>query len=353
MNFDSVPSGSKSIEVTELLSYLVPPKRFQPMDLDSYIPNPEFPSQRQAKEAISSFIAELRSKVDDRDRYVSRPRTLFSRRNRPATEPVAGLYLDGGFGVGKTHLLVGAYKSFPYAKAYASFSELTNFVGVLGFHRARAALASIDLLCIDEFELDDPGDTVLISNLCDTLTQEGVHLVVTSNTLPDRLGDGRFASDDFLREIQGLASVFSVVKVDGPDFRHRDFDVDQLQEISSQSAIDSLGSESSWLVIEFTEAMRILLETHPVTYTKRFATYSGVIITKGMAFDDQAKGLRFVSFIDKIYEMEIPLVLCDQLIVDLFPASFLKGGFRQKYGRCLSRLYSLNLDFERKLKSNQ
>lgn len=352
MDFDSVPFGSNSPEVSELLDNLVPPKRFQSMELDSYVPNPEFPSQLHAKETISAFVAMVRSKVD-RDRRVTRPRGLFLKRDRVSDATSAtGLYLDGGFGVGKTHLLVGAYRSFPYTKAYTSFSELTNFVGALGFHRARAALSVVDLLCIDEFELDDPGDTVLISNLCSTLTQEGVHLVVTSNTLPDRLGDGRFASEDFLREIQGLAAIFDVVKVDGPDFRHREFNVDELKEISSKSAISSLGNESSWLVIEFAEVMRILLEFHPVTYTKRFAMYAGVVITKGMPFDDQARGLRFVSFIDKVYEMEIPLVLCDQLIVNLFPESFLAGGFRQKYGRCLSRLYSLNLDFERKMKSD-
>ena len=37
-------------------------------------------------------------------------------------------------------------------------------------------------------------------------------LAATSNTLPDRLGEGRFAADDFLREIQGLAAHFDVLR---------------------------------------------------------------------------------------------------------------------------------------------
>ena len=46
-------------------------------------------------------------------------------------------------------------------------------------------------------------------------------LAATSNTLPDRLGEDRFAAADFLREIQGLAAHFDVVRIDGEDYRHR------------------------------------------------------------------------------------------------------------------------------------
>ena len=77
------------------------------------------------------------------------------------------------------------------------------------------------MVCIDEFELDDPGDTVLMSSLLNRLVDAGVRLAATSNTLPDRLGEGRFAADDFLREIQGLSAHFDVYRIDGDDYRHR------------------------------------------------------------------------------------------------------------------------------------
>lgn len=44
-------------------------------------------------------------------------------------------------------------------------------------------------MCIDEFELDDPGDTVLMSRLMRELADAGVRLVATSNTLPCSLGE--------------------------------------------------------------------------------------------------------------------------------------------------------------------
>ena len=104
-------------------------------------------------------------------------------------------------------------------KAYGTFVEYTHLVGALGFNGTVEALSDRTLVCIDEFELDDPGDTVLMSSLLMALT-EREWLAATSNTPPDALGEGRFAADDFLREIQGLSAHFDV-RIDGVDYRHR------------------------------------------------------------------------------------------------------------------------------------
>jgi len=47
---------------------------------------------------------------------------------------------------------------------------------------------------------------VLVSTLLTRLREGGVKLAATSNTLPGRLGEGRFAADDFLREIAAAAA---------------------------------------------------------------------------------------------------------------------------------------------------
>ena len=78
------------------------------------------------------------------------------------------------------------------------------------------------VVCIDEFELDDPGNTTLISRLLSALVERGVSIAATSNTLPEQLGEGRFAAQDFLREINTLAGIFTTVRIEGPDYRHRD-----------------------------------------------------------------------------------------------------------------------------------
>ena len=131
------------------------------------------------------------------------------------------MYLDGGFGVGKTHLLASLWHAVPGPKRFGTFVEYTNLVGALGFRSAVESLKGNRLVCIDEFELDDPGDTVLMSTLLGELVESGVRLAATSNTLPDKLGEGRFAADDFLREIQRLSAHFDVLRIDGEDYRHR------------------------------------------------------------------------------------------------------------------------------------
>jgi len=40
---------------------------------------------------------------------------------------------------------------------YCTFVELTNLVGALGMRSAVTALSAYRLICIDEFELDDPA----------------------------------------------------------------------------------------------------------------------------------------------------------------------------------------------------
>ena len=85
----------------------------------------------------------------------------------------------------------------PRPKAFGTFVEYTNLVGALSFRKTVEALSNYKLVCIDEFELDDPGDTVLMSRLMRELADAGVKLAATSNTLPGSLGDGRFAAVDF------------------------------------------------------------------------------------------------------------------------------------------------------------
>src|SRR5690606_25581714 len=134
----------------------------------------------------------------------------------------AGLYLDGGFGVGKTHLLAAAFAAADSAeKRYLSFQELVYLIGVMGMPRAKEELATSELICIDEFELDDPGNTLIVKTFLAALLANGGAVVTTSNTPPEAQGQGRFNADDFQREIQSLAANFSVIRVDGPDYRHR------------------------------------------------------------------------------------------------------------------------------------
>src|SRR5690606_32073697 len=97
--------------------------------------------------------------------------------------PGRGIYLDGGFGVGKTHLLAALWHAAPGPKAYLTFDELVHFIGLVGIEPARRAFAQQRLAAIDEWELDDPGNLKMAMAFLRGAVADGVHIAVTSNTL--------------------------------------------------------------------------------------------------------------------------------------------------------------------------
>ena len=86
----------------------------------------------------------------------------------------AGVYLDGGFGVGKTHLLASLWHTAPAPRRSGRSWSTRTWWGRWGSRGQRGALAEHELVCIDEFELDDPGDTVLMSTLLELADGAGV-----------------------------------------------------------------------------------------------------------------------------------------------------------------------------------
>src|SRR5699024_11044137 len=165
---------SPQVPSDQLVGQLVPPAMFDDVSFSSFIPDPNEPSQAEAVAACEEFAANLRSGAKGK-------RGLFGRKSKAVG---SGIYLDGGFGVGKTHLLASIHHAAPSPKAFGTFVELTHVVGALGFNNAVEQLAGHSVLCIDEFELDDPGDTMLISRLLTELSERGVSVAATSNTLP-------------------------------------------------------------------------------------------------------------------------------------------------------------------------
>ncbi|GAP57068.1 uncharacterized protein YhcM [Arthrobacter sp. Hiyo6] len=212
VQIEQLAARTPAVSVDELLNGFYPSPRFGKVSFASYRPDPKQPSQAGAVTALESFAAGV-GNGDGAGLF----KRLFAKKDNSR----AGIYLDGGFGVGKTHLLASLWHAAPGPKAFGTFVEYTNLVGALSFRKTVEALSNYKLVCIDEFELDDPGDTVLMSRLMRELADAGVKLAATSNTLPGSLGDGRFAAVDFQREIQVLADQFDVVRIDGEDFRHR------------------------------------------------------------------------------------------------------------------------------------
>ncbi|GAC68874.1 cell division protein ZapE [Gordonia soli] len=314
-----------------LVDELVPPSTFDEVSFDSYIPDPNEPSQAQAVAKARDFVARA-AKVR------KGKKGLFSRKQ--AAQGI-GLYLDGGFGVGKTHLLASIYHSLPGPKAFATFVELTHLVGALGFVNAVERLSDHTVLCIDEFELDDPGDTMLVSRLLSELTSQGVSIAATSNTLPGQLGEGRFAAQDFLREIRKLSSVFETIRVDGPDYRHRD--LPPAPEPKSDDELAELAESTPGATLDDFDALCDHLATlHPSKYKALVDGVSLVCVSNVHPAKDQSVALRLVVLADRLYDATIPLTVSGRKLDEIFTEEMLSGGYRKKYLRATSRLLALS-----------
>ena len=319
-----------SVTPERLIAQLVPPPTFSDVSFDTYKPDPAEPTQAAAVQSCRQFCAQA---VERR----AGKKKLFGRRE---TLPGVGIYLDGGFGVGKTHLLASSYFDLPEPKAFATFGEMTQLAGVFGFVECIELLADYTAVCIDEFELDDPGNTTLISRLLSELVARGVSVAATSNTLPDQLGEGRFAVQDFLREIQALSSIFTSVRIDGPDYRHRD--LPPAPEPPSDEEVARRAAQVPGATLDDFDALCAHLATmHPSRYLTLIEGVSEVFITGVHSIDDQNVALRLVSLTDRLYDAGIPVVASGTKLDTVFSAEMMAGGFRKKYLRATSRLLAL------------
>jgi cell division protein ZapE len=285
-----------TVSPQRLIAQLVPPPTFADVSFDTYRPDPAEPTQSAALTSCLLFC-------DEAVRRRAGRRKLFGKRE---PLPGVGLYLDGGFGVGKTHLLASAYWRLPdsveHPRAFATFGELTQLAGVFGFVECIELLGEYTVVCIDEFELDDPGNTTLISRMLSQLVERGVSVAATSNTLPEQLGEGRFAAQDFLREINTLASIFTTVRIEGPDYRHRG--LPPAPKPLSDDEVRARAEQVPGSTLDDFDALCAHLATmHPSRYLTLIEGVSAVHITGVHRIDDQSVALRLVSLTTSCYRI--------------------------------------------------
>jgi cell division protein ZapE len=310
----------------EIVAHLVPPRQFADATLDSYRPDHDYPSQAGAVAAIREFVGSWK------------PGGLFSRR-RTSVRP--GIYLDGGFGVGKTHLLAALWREAGGRKYFGTFLEYTSLVGALGYQAAFQLLKGASLVCIDEFELDDPGDTRIMSRLLGELVATGTRIAATSNTPPNALGEGRFAAQDFLREIDALAAQFLTLRIDGLDYRRRDREGHAVATPADELEAASTRFSGTITRDRFSDVVAHLAKVHPSKYVKLVDGLDAVAFTDVRVLTSQTDALRLVAFVDRLYDAQVPILASGVPLDQIFPDDMLAGGYRKKYLRSVSRMIAL------------
>lgn len=323
----SLVDRKPEVSLAELLSQLVPPREFTKATFATYRPDSKFPSQLAAVKAAENFVDGRATKV-----------RLFAKR----PEIKAGIYLDGGFGVGKTHLLASMFHAYRGSKTFGSFLAYTDLIGVLGFANAVEQLSKFEFLCIDEFELDDPGDTMMMSRLLTELQARGSRFAATSNTPPNALGQGRFAAADFAREINAMADRFQILAIDGEDYRHRPSEA-HTEALSDELLEKWLSSQSknSVAMDDFDSLLKHLSSLHPSRYVNLLNGISALGVKEVHKLGDQVSALRWVAFIDRLYENQVKLQSTGLALTQVFTEEMIAGAYKKKYLRAVSRAGAL------------
>jgi len=126
---------------------------------------------------------------------------------------IKGLYFWGGVGTGKTWLVDSFFNSLPFSeKRRVHFHRLMQEV-----HEqlkdlpktpdplvivAQQIAQKYQLLCIDEFHVNDIADAMILAGILKSLFSEGVILVMTSNIAPDELYKNGLQRGNFLPAIK-------------------------------------------------------------------------------------------------------------------------------------------------------
>ena len=187
------------------------------------------PAQESVMCQLDDLAAAYWQRAAEQNTVWARARKLMG---RPAA-PERGLYIWGGVGRGKTHLVDTFYDSLVLQRklrvhfhrfmqrvhsALTLHSGAKNPLEVVAEEIADEAL----VLCFDEFFVSDIGDAMILGGLIDALFRRGVTLVATSNIPPQDLYRDGLQRSRFLPAIALLEQHLTVTHLEAAtDYRFR------------------------------------------------------------------------------------------------------------------------------------
>jgi cell division protein ZapE len=233
---------------------------------------------------------------------------------------------------------------------------------------AKAIAQETRLLCFDEFQVTNIADAMILGRLFETLFEEGLTVIATSNRAPDDLYKNGLQRDRFLPFIELLKQRLEILELGGG----RDYRMDRIRELDVY--LTPLGA---WATAKLDEAFRTLsggadgeprvLRTQgrdvPVPraapgvamadYMDWCARPMGaadflciadhfhtVILADipRMGPDSQDKAARFVTMIDSFYERKVKLVCSAAAAPDKL---YTEGDGAFEFQRTVSRLMEM------------
>lgn len=162
--------------------------------------------------------------------------SLFSNLfRRSQSNKILGCYIWGDVGRGKTYLMDLFYNnSYIERRVRLHFTAFMQLIHQqLKVHdgdliaTAKDLRRKYDLICLDEFQVTEIADAMILARLFESLFDQGIHFVTTSNTQPDSLYKGGLHYDRFSPFIKVLKNHLQIIHLDSQnsvDYRRQDIE---------------------------------------------------------------------------------------------------------------------------------
>lgn len=334
-------------------------------------------SQEAAVKALQSIYEQLVDRAKSENSWFGRARNSFKLK----PQRVKGLYFWGGVGRGKTYLMDTFFDAIPFKqKTRLHFHHFMRLIHEqLKVHKGKANPLDIvarefaqktRVLCFDEFFVSDIGDAMILANLLETLFEEGVTLIATSNIIPDGLYKDGLQRKLFLPAIELLKQNTTVLNVDGGlDYRLRTLkQVEIFHSPLDEAAEENLLASFHRLVGDPShtqENVDLDILGRPVhaqranndvvlfnfadlcdgprsqnDYIEIAHQYHAVLVSGVPAFvgknDDAAR--RFINMVDEFYDRNVKLLMTAEEQVE---ALYQNGKLSFEFQRTVSRLLEM------------
>ena len=289
-----------------------------------------------------------------------------------------GVYMFGGVGRGKSFLMDCFFNAVPVKdKTRLHFHEFMREV-----HRELALMQGTvnpldelgrrmakryQLICFDEFHVADITDAMILHRLLDSLFENGVSFVTTSNFKPDNLYPDGLHRDRLLPAIALLNQRMEVLNVDnGTDYRRRTLEMVKLYhcplgeeaDIAMKEAFDKLVSgpdEDPILHIEAREITSRRRAGGVVWFDFRalcggprsqndyleIATQFHTVLLSNVPMMPPrlaSEARRFTWLIDVLYDRRVKLILSAEVQPE---ALYTEGPLAHEFPRTISRLHEM------------
>ena len=215
---------------------------------DTYLSNEDIePDQNQTN--IVNRFEELQKEIIGEKKISGMILSLFQNDQHRSN----GIYLWGDVGRGKTFLMDLFFESLSIKEKdrkhfHRLMEEIHNGIDEFKDHPdpinevANSIASKKEVLCIDEFYLEDIADATIMARLIKSLLNQRIRLIITSNCKPDDLYKNGLQRDLFIPAIKQIKQSLEITHIgDGRDYRHfiKGKDIDRIT-IHSENSVVSL-----------------------------------------------------------------------------------------------------------------